>query len=215
IEKHADAYNGGGPAVVKERQLARTDPDVLAKYGGGDVWPMAAAWDLGEVLPNGNYLENDDIAVSHGVCGDTPQSGDTNEDVYSTPNTEWEVLEDYEPGAIIEIDVIITNYHWGHIEFFLCCTADLDDPDGVPKQSCFNKYPLNRAEDDSFNSPVDTNYPGRYFIDPPCRWDAGENEEVDQTRPELEGVLMDGTVNHMRYQLPDITCDHAILMMRY
>lgn len=46
-----------------------------------------------------------------------------------------------------------------------------------------------------------------------CR---GENNEVDQTRPELEGVLNDGTVNHMRYQLPDnVECDHCILMMRY
>lgn len=62
-----------GPGVVKERQLARTDPVVLEKYGDGDVWPMAAAMDLGEVCSNGNYLENDDIAVSHGVCGDTPQ----------------------------------------------------------------------------------------------------------------------------------------------
>lgn len=43
----------------------------------------------------------------------------------------------------------------------------------------------------------------------------GENNEVDQTRPMLEGVLNDGTVNHMRYKLPDIECDHAILMMRY
>ncbi len=39
--------------------------------------------------------------------------------------------------------------------------------------------------------------------------------EVDQTRPELEGVLMDGTVMHMRYKFPDITCDHCILMLRY
>lgn len=62
-----------GPGVVKARQLARTDKAVLDKYGGGDVWPMAAAWDLGEKCSNGNYLENDDIAVSHGVCGDTPQ----------------------------------------------------------------------------------------------------------------------------------------------
>ena len=59
--------------MVKKRQLERTDPAVLAKYGGGDVWLLAAAWDLGEIAPNGNYLENDDIAVSHGVCGDTPQ----------------------------------------------------------------------------------------------------------------------------------------------
>lgn len=39
--------------------------------------------------------------------------------------------------------------------------------------------------------------------------------EVDQTRPELEGVLNDGNVMHMRYKLPNIACDHAILMMRY
>lgn len=67
------ALRQSGPGVVKARQLARTDRDVLEKYGDGDVWPMAAAWDLGERCSNGNYLENDDIAVSHGVCGDTPQ----------------------------------------------------------------------------------------------------------------------------------------------
>eukprot|EP00903_Cladosiphon_okamuranus_P008987 g8597.t1 len=213
IEKHADAYNGGGPGVVKERQLARTDPAVLDRYGGGDVWPLAAAWDLGEVCDNGNYLENDDIAVSHGVCGDTPQSGDDNEIIYSTATSNWNVLETFEPGQIIEIDIAFTNYHWGHVEYFLCDVQDMEDPDGVPKQSCFNKHPLNRAEDDNFNSPVDPAYPGRYYIDPPCR---GENNEVDQTRPELGGVLDDGTVNHMRYKLPDdVECDHCILMMRY
>ncbi|CAM9974029.1 unnamed protein product, partial [Pylaiella littoralis] len=210
IEKHADAYNGGGPGVVKARQLARTDPDVLAKYGDGNVWPIAAAWDLGERCSNGNYLENDDIAVSHGVCGDTPQSGDDAPITYSTPNSEWEPLAQYTAGDIMEMDIILTNYHWGHMEFFLCCTSDLDDPDGVAKQSCFNKYPLDRADDDSYNSPVDPDYPGRYYVDPPCR-----GGEVDQTRPELQGVLNDGNVMHMRYKLPNIECDHAILMMRY
>lgn len=39
--------------------------------------------------------------------------------------------------------------------------------------------------------------------------------EVDQTRPELSGVLMDGTVMHMRYVMPEITCTHCILMLRY
>lgn len=96
------------------------------------------------------------------------------------------------------------------MEFFVCCSADLENPDGVVTQSCFNKYPLDRAPDDSFNSPVDPAYPGRYILDPPCRKD-----ETDQTRPELEGVLNDGSVMHMRYQLPDITCEHAVLQMRY
>lgn len=62
-----------GPITVKARQYERTDPDVLEYYGGGEIWPPAAAWDLGEIAANGNYLENDAIAVSHGVCGDTPQ----------------------------------------------------------------------------------------------------------------------------------------------
>ncbi|CAN0056945.1 unnamed protein product, partial [Laminaria digitata] len=95
----------------------------------------------------------------------------------------------------------------GHIEFFLCCSDDLDDPDWVVTQECFNRHPLNRASDDSFNSPVDTDYPGRYYVDPPCRID-----ETDQTRPYLGGgVLDDGHVTHMRYVLPDITCGHAVL----
>lgn len=62
-----------GPITLKARQYERTDPDVLEYYGGGEIWPPAAAWDLGEIASNGNYLENDAIAVSHGVCGDTPQ----------------------------------------------------------------------------------------------------------------------------------------------
>lgn len=62
-----------GPIVVKARQLERTDAEVLERYGGGEIWPPAAAWDLNERASNGNYLESDDIAVSHGVCGDTPQ----------------------------------------------------------------------------------------------------------------------------------------------
>eukprot|EP00752_Nemacystus_decipiens_P005992 g5411.t1 len=213
VEKWAGAYNGGGPGVIEQRQIERTDPDVLEKYGKGEVWPFAAAWDLGETLPNMNYYESDELAVSrNGVCGDTPQGGDDNPIVYSTPTREWEVLETFEPGATIEIKAAITAHHWGHFEFLLCNTDTTEDPGGVPLQSCFNEYPLNRAEDDSYNSPVDPDHPGRYYADPLCR---GETGETDQTRPELGPGLMTGTVNTMRYKLPDIECDHCILMMRY
>lgn len=41
-------------------------------------------------------------------------------------------------------------------------------------------------------------------------------DETDQTRPYLGGgVLDDGVVMHMRYVLPDIACEHAVLQMRY
>lgn len=52
----------------------------------------------------------------------------------------------------------------GHMEFFLCDAADLEDPvNGVVTQECFNMHPLDRAADDDYNSPVDLNFPGRYY----------------------------------------------------
>jgi len=60
--------------------------------------------------------------------------------------------------------LLISLVQKGHIEFFLCDAADLDDPvGGVVTQECFNKHPLNRAADDDYNSPVDSNFPGRYY----------------------------------------------------
>lgn len=65
--------SGAGPIVLKERTYERMDRDLLKYYGGGEAWPVAVAYDMGEVAPNGNYLESDELAVNHGVCGDTPQ----------------------------------------------------------------------------------------------------------------------------------------------
>lgn len=62
-----------GPAVVKERTIARMSREALDKYEARDRWPLTVAWELGERLPNGNYLETDEMGVGHGVCGDTPQ----------------------------------------------------------------------------------------------------------------------------------------------
>ncbi len=59
--------------MVKQRYLDRASDETKAKYGNGEYWPPARAWDLGEKLSNNNYYEGDDMAVSHGVCGDTPQ----------------------------------------------------------------------------------------------------------------------------------------------
>ena len=45
----------------------------------------------------------------------------------------------------------------------MCNTDEMDDPDGLPTQECFNKHPLDRAPDDGAASPIDPNYPGRYY----------------------------------------------------
>lgn len=51
----------------------------------------------------------------------------------------------------------------GHLEFFICNADEMEDPDGVPTQGCFNKHPLTRAPGDDDNSPIDPAYPGRYY----------------------------------------------------
>lgn len=61
-----------GPANVRARAEANTDPTELALYGGGQ-WPHFSAYQRGELAANGNYYEADAIAVRHGICGDPVQ----------------------------------------------------------------------------------------------------------------------------------------------
>lgn len=101
----------------------------------------------------------------------------------------------------------------GHIEMSIC---DTGGSNGVPTQECFNKYPLDRAMSDGDASPIDSNYPGRYYVDPPCR---GEKGEVDQDfyKEDLRDV---GTTTpyrmFARFRLPDgLTCSRCILQAKY
>lgn len=91
---------------------------------------------------------------------------------------------------------------------FLCDSADLTDPEGVVTQSCFNKHPLDRADDDDYNSPVDPDNRGRFILDPVCR-----AAETDQTR--LPGAV-EGEVSTARFKLPEgVVCDRCIVQMVY
>ncbi|CAM9316682.1 unnamed protein product, partial [Hapterophycus canaliculatus] len=201
VENKPYAYNAGGVKEVQARAIAETDPAELAENGGGGIFPLY----FQPRAENGNYLESNEIAKRHGVCGDPRLGGTAN--TYSTPNSEWEVLDSFVSGQEIEIDVVVVFYHWGHLEFFICDTADLD-PDDVVTQECLNKYPLTRAPDANAASPIDPNYPGRYYMDPPCRKDETE-QNVGVWVPE------DPYNVRMRYLLPDITCTHCVLQMHY
>lgn len=72
MEYCPSCYNARGRTYVKERGIANTDPAVLAEYGDGE-WPLRWAYEKGEMAENGNYLENDEIAKRHGICGDPEQ----------------------------------------------------------------------------------------------------------------------------------------------
>ncbi|CAM9309077.1 unnamed protein product [Ectocarpus sp. 8 AP-2014] len=207
MEYCPSCYNARGPTYVKERGIVNTDPAVLAEYGDGE-WPLRWAYEKGEMAENGNYLENDEIAKRHGICGDPEQNEEEGANFYSTPNGDWPILNTYQEGQVLEIKLGMTAYHWGHVEFFICNADEMEDPDGIANQECFNNYPLTRAEGDDENSPIDPNYPGRYYVDPKCR-----EGETDQTKPE---GAQDGYVIHASYQLPEgLTCDRCILQMNY
>ena len=97
----------------------------------------------------------------------------------------------------------------GHLEFFICNADDLrDGPDGVVTQGCFNMHPLDRADDDGDASPIDPNYKGRYYVDPPC-----VASERDQSM--VPGAYA-GDVVTARYQLPEgLTCERCVVQMVY
>ncbi|CAN0556499.1 unnamed protein product, partial [Laminaria digitata] len=93
---------------------------------------------------------------------------------------------------------------------FICDAEDLPDgPDGLLTQSCFNKHPLDRAEDDEDQGgPIDPKNRGRFFLDPQCR--AGETDQ------EMVPGATPGDVATARYQLPKgLTCKHCTVQMVY
>lgn len=94
------------------------------------------------------------------------------------------------------------------MEFFVCDTGDLDNPDGVVTQGCLNKYPLTRAYNRNDGSAIDPNFPGRYYLDPPCRADEVEQDVSENFREGAYNVKM-------RYTLPNIQCEHCVLQMHY
>ena len=94
------------------------------------------------------------------------------------------------------------------MEVFLCDIGDLDDPDGVVDQECFNKYPLTRAYNAEDASTIDPNFPGRYYVDPPCRADEVEQDVSNNIPANPYNIKM-------RYTLPDIECEHCVLQLHY
>eukprot|EP00904_Undaria_pinnatifida_P011980 jgi/Undpi1/7912/HiC_scaffold_24.g10384.m1 len=200
-------FQSRGPAAVRARAEAETDPTELAMYGDG-AWPHYSAYERNELASNGNYYEPDAIAVRHGICGDPEQTAQEGSNLFGQNNANYPILETYAEGSVMEVKVVVSTYHWGHLEFFICNADDMSDPDGVVTQGCFNMHPLDRASDDDTASRIDPNHVGRYFLDPACR-----ASETDQSMP--DGAFS-GDVVTARYQLPDgLTCSRCIVQMVY
>lgn len=95
------------------------------------------------------------------------------------------------------MEITISTYHWGHVEFFLC-NADSLGEGGVVTQECFNKYPLSRSTTVDSVRHIDPEHPGRYFMDPSC--------VSDQSGGGATAV----------YDLPDgLSCERCVVQMIY
>eukprot|EP00904_Undaria_pinnatifida_P011979 jgi/Undpi1/7911/HiC_scaffold_24.g10383.m1 len=193
-------FQSRGPAAVRARAEENTDPTELAS--------KTTPGYRNELASNGNYYEPDAIAVRHGICGDPEQTAQEGSNLFGQENANYPILETYAEGSVMEVKVVVSTYHWGHLEFFICNADDMTDPDGVVTQGCFNMHPLDRATDDGTASRIDPNHVGRYYLDPSCR-----ASETDQSMP--EGAFS-GDVVTARYQLPDgLTCTRCIVQMVY
>ncbi|CAB1107523.1 unnamed protein product [Ectocarpus sp. CCAP 1310/34] len=180
---------------------------ILEGLGGVDVYPLQYP----DFAENGNMLEPEEISKRHFLCGD-PVSGSDEEDILcTTPNAEWEVLSTFISGQVIEMDIVMNFYHW--FQFSICDAADLNDPDGVGTQECLNTHPLTRAPDDGDGSPIDPNYTGRYYPDPPCRLNETDQAFYKDGLP--SGTGYDPYGIKMRFLFPDIECSHCILQVYY
>eukprot|EP00903_Cladosiphon_okamuranus_P006012 g5932.t1 len=205
-ENAPDTYSADGGIGIKDRGKENFSEELLELTDGGNRFPLY----FFEHLENGNYNESNQVAQRRGVCGDPRQGGQNSQEdyPYSTPNSEWPVLGTFESGAEIEMILSFGADHKGHFEFFLCDIDDQDDPAGVVTQECLNKHPLNRVAKPN-ESPVDPNYPGRWYPDPPCRADMGEVEQTTYENPESS---FPGERNgRVTYRLPDIECSHCVL----
>lgn len=92
------------------------------------------------------------------------------------------------------------------MEFFIC---NPDDVEEELVQDCFNQNPLTRAAQNTHSSPIDPDFPGRFYVVPPC--DSDNEESFDLPHEAQAGYVM-----HATYQLPQgLVCEHCILQMVY
>lgn len=140
-------------------------------------------------------------------CGDpvhTAGSDDTN--TYGSANYNYPVLTEFQEGSEFQVRVVVSTYHWGHIELSLCDATGMEDAEVT--HECLSQYPLTRAPAE-MEPPIDPLHPGRYFLDPPCR--AAETNQSFDT-----GGAEGGDIVTMTFNLPkDLTCERCVLQMMY
>jgi hypothetical protein len=151
---------------------------------------------------DGRYIYPDTVENGnkrHGMCGDPVGLFEK----YNQNVEEYPIVSTFQKGQTIGVDIVITSHHLGHFEFYICNKDDLKNPQDGITQECLYKYQLLRDDTVETISPVDQNYPHRYYLEPPeCM--------EHQTFP------YPGYKTTVFYKLPhDLFCDHCVLQWWY
>eukprot|EP00045_Choanoeca_perplexa_P017020 m.238501 g.238501 ORF g.238501 m.238501 type:complete len:415 (-) comp17429_c0_seq19:1890-3134(-) len=145
---------------------------------GGPGWVQSQS-------PNGLWpaVDTEVTTVRRGLCGD--QIGQPQLHLAPKP-----VVETYQKGQVIDVEMRITAHHQGHIELRLCDNAN------ALTQTCLNKHLLNRVDTDE--SPIDPRHPNRWYL------------------PPNSGGYSAQFVYKAQFKLPDnVTCTHCVLQWWY
>lgn len=143
-----------------------------------------------------NHIETIQSSKRHGLCGDA-----INDDQHFMIGGDYytgEIQNTYQSGQEVEFTVHINTHHHGYFEFFVCDRNDLANPETDKiTQKCLLKHQLLRSPNDPSESPYDSNYPGRYYLDPKCSKKFNANGQ--------------GFVS-MKYLIPEnLECEHCVL----
>jgi hypothetical protein len=75
------------------------------------------------------------------------------------------IQAEYNEGDLIEVKVLLTTHHKGHMELSVC-PIENSVPMEVPTERCFAKNKLEFVSDELYDAPIDANYPERAYIAP-------------------------------------------------
>lgn len=172
-----------------------------------------------------------DTSVRRGLCGEP--AGES-QNYLEPPAGSGNLLTDivggaYPVGAAILFEWEITAHHRGHFEVKVCDRASFGlDRSSAPTQECFSAKSLERVPDTTFPdsvdiSPIDPNYPDRYYLPPACAL-TKENTLMGgyhvRTGEKVSFQLLPCFTRYSvfpGYQLPaDLTCDNGcVVQWRY
>jgi len=154
----------------------------------GGVGHVQAQLELGTGSSAYPFPETASTAPRHGLCGDARgyfDSGDAERYLHS-----GNVLHTFAAGEPITLEWIVTAHHNGHIEVSICDLGDPSSENGRPSQECLDKHKLERVADPGapVESPIDPNFPTRYYLDPKCA--------ASDSRPAYAGTV-DGSFDYV------------------